>query len=71
MPKRKKISAGKIDQLHERAPFAVRLPGFVSDEKGIGLGDVITRAAYRIGIRPCAGCGQRAATLNKWVVFKR
>jgi hypothetical protein len=71
MPEREKILAGNTEQLRQRAAYAVRLPGFVSDEKGIGLGDVITRAAYRVGVRPCVGCAQRAATLNKWVVFKR
>lgn len=46
----------------------VRLPGFVSDED-IGLGDVIKRATSTVGIRPCGGCKQRAAALNRWVTF--
>ena len=68
---RKRTSAGKAEQSGEREPYRVRLPGFISDEREVGLGDVITRAAYRVGIRPCAGCGRRAATLNRWVVFRR
>jgi len=68
---RKRISAGKAEQPGEREPYRVRLPGFISDEREVGLGEVITRAAYRVGIRPCAGCGRRAATLNRWVVFRR
>lgn len=52
------------------ARVRVRLPGFVKDE-GIGLGEVITRATYSVGIRPCGGCGRRAATLNRWVAFTR
>jgi hypothetical protein len=68
---RKKTSAGKAEQPGEREPYRVRLPEFISDEREVGLGDVITRAAYRVGIRPCAGCGRRAATLNRWVVFRR
>jgi hypothetical protein len=50
----------------ERQPYRVRLPVFISDED-IGLGDVIKRATSAIGIRPCGGCGRRAAALNRWV----
>jgi len=71
MPKRKKTAAEKAEQLRESGPYRVRLPGFISDEREVGLGDVITRTVYRVGIRPCAGCGRRAAALNRWVVFKR
>jgi hypothetical protein len=46
----------------------VRLPGFITDEE-IGLGDVIKRAASYAGIQPCGGCKQRAAALNRWMVF--
>jgi hypothetical protein len=52
------------------APHRVRLPGFVKDEE-IGLGDVITRATALAGIKPCGGCKQRAASLNRWMVFTR
>jgi hypothetical protein len=51
-----------------RQPYRVRLPGFVSDED-VGLGDVIKRVTSTAGIRPCGGCAQRAATLNRWLVF--
>jgi hypothetical protein len=51
-------------------PYRVRLPGFVSDEQ-IGLGDVVKRITYAAGIKPCAGCGRRAAALNRWMVFTR
>jgi hypothetical protein len=71
MPKRKKISAGKAEQSRGAGPYQVRLPGFISGEQELGLGDVITRAAYRVGIRPCTGCGRRAAALNRWIVFRR
>jgi hypothetical protein len=46
----------------------VRLPGFVQDEE-IGLGDVIKRATTLMGVRPCRGCAQRAARLNRRVLF--
>jgi hypothetical protein len=71
MAKRKKASVGKTEQPREAGPYRVRLPGFISEEKEVGLGDMITRTAYRVGIRPCAGCGRRAAALNRWVVFNR
>jgi hypothetical protein len=54
----------------ERQPHRVRLPGFVSDED-IGLGDAIKKVTYSIGIKPCGGCNQRAASLNSWLVFTK
>jgi hypothetical protein len=54
----------------QRRPYRVRLPGFLIDEE-IGLGDVTKRATYGIGIKPCSGCEQRAAALNRWMVFSR
>lgn len=50
--------------------FRVRLPGFVRDEE-IGLGDVVKRMTYAAGIRPCGGCGKRAAALNGRMIFTR
>ena len=52
----------------EQASHRVRLPGFVTEEE-IGLGDVIKRATSYLGIKPCGGCEQRAASLNRWMVF--
>lgn len=52
----------------ERTPYRVRLPGFVSDQD-VGLGDVIKRTTYAIGVKPCGGCQRRAAALNRWMVF--
>ena len=46
----------------------VRLPGFITD-KDIGLGDVIKRATYFLGIKPCGGCERRAAALNRRFTF--
>jgi hypothetical protein len=51
-------------------PYQVRLPGFIADE-AIGLGDVVQRAAYAVGIKPCGGCEQRAGAMNRWMVFTR
>lgn len=52
------------------SPHRVRLPGFLSDDE-IGLGDVVKRATSYIGIKPCGGCNQRAAALNRWLVFTK
>lgn len=54
----------------EHPPHRVRLPGFITDED-IGLGDAITRTTFYFGIKPCGGCEQRAAALNRWMVFTR
>jgi hypothetical protein len=56
--------------LAQDEPYRVSLPGFVTDEE-IGLGDVVKRVTYAMGIRPCGGCAGRAAALNRWVVFTR
>ena len=54
----------------EHQPRRIRLPGFIKDEE-IGLGDVIKRVTYAMGIKPCAGCEKRAAALNLWIRFTR
>ncbi len=67
MKKREAKSDAGVDK-GERQPHRVRLPGFVSDED-VGLGDVIKRATYAVGVKPCGGCERRAAALNRWMVF--
>lgn len=54
----------------ERPPHRVRLPGFLIEQE-IGLGDVIKRATSAMGIRSCAGCQRRSATVNRWMTFSR
>lgn len=49
-------------------PHRVRLPGFIAETE-VGLGDVIKRATSLVGIRPCGSCLERAANLNRWMVF--
>jgi hypothetical protein len=56
------------EMLHE--PHRVRLPGFLVEEE-VGLGDVIKRATYAMGIKPCSRCERRAAAMNRWMVFSR
>ena len=53
-----------------KEPLRVRLPGFIRDDE-IGLGDIVKRATYAMGVRPCGGCEARAAALNRWMVFRR
>jgi len=51
-----------------REPRRVRLPGFLVEEE-IGLGDAVKRVTYAMGIKPCGGCEERAAALNRRVRF--
>jgi hypothetical protein len=51
-------------------PRKVRLPGFITGEE-VGLGDVVKRVTYAMGIKPCGGCERRAAAMNRWMVFTR
>ena len=48
----------------------VRLPGFIIDDE-VGLGDLVQRVTYAMGINPCGGCEKRAAAMNRWMVFTR
>lgn len=66
MAKRK----SKTEPKPEAGPHKVRLPGFLIEEE-IGLGDVIKKTTYAMGIRPCGGCEKRAAALNRWMTFTR
>ena len=50
-------------------PYRVRLPGFLIQEE-VGLGDAIKKLSYAVGIKPCGGCSQRSAALNRWMTFK-
>lgn len=54
----------------QRQPHRVRLPGFLIEEE-IGLGDLVKRITYAVGIKPCGGCEKRAAALNRWMGFSR
>ena len=49
-------------------PERIRLPGFITAED-VGLGDVVKRATYLLGIKPCGGCERRAAALNRRFTF--
>jgi peroxiredoxin len=49
-------------------PHRLSLPRFLV-KHDIGLGDVIKRLTSALGIKPCVGCEQRAAVLNRWLVL--
>jgi hypothetical protein len=55
----------------EHPPHRVRLPGFMVNDEEVGLGDVVKRITYAMGIKACGGCERRAAAMNGWVVFTR
>ncbi len=55
----------------KRNPYRVRLPGFITNDEEVGLGDAVKRVTYAMGIKPCGGCERRAAALNRWMVFTR
>jgi hypothetical protein len=59
--------AGRVDKGRPE-PHRVRLPGFIAETE-VGLGEVIKRATSLVGIRPCGSCLERAANLNRWMVF--
>jgi hypothetical protein len=61
------MASGHAEQ-GPREPHRVRLPGFTAETE-MGLGDVIRQATSRVGIPPCGSCTERAASLNRWMVF--
>jgi hypothetical protein len=63
-------TAEQTSPLPDAAAHRVRLPGFLVEEE-IGLGDVIKRVTYALGVAPCSGCEKRAASLNRWMTFYR
>jgi hypothetical protein len=65
-----KKQSGSHPKKKARPAHRVRLPGFLIEEE-IGLGDLIKKATYAMGITPCGGCEKRAAALNRWMTFSR
>ena len=54
----------------ERPTHRVRLPTFLIEDE-VGLGDLIKKTTYAMGIKPCGGCEKRVAALNRWMTFSR
>jgi len=67
--KKKKATKRYRDDFAKR-PHRVRLPGFLIEEE-VGLGDVVKRITYSMGLKPCGGCEVRGAALNRWMRFSR
>jgi hypothetical protein len=67
------VSTSEHDSKHDaaEAPHRMRMPGFIRDDREIGLGDVVARVTYARGIGPCGGCERRRAALNRWLAFRR
>jgi hypothetical protein len=63
------IKRDRLDMGKQHPGYHVRLPGFITRDVEIGLGDVIKRATASVGIQPCSGCAERAAKMNRWVIF--
>ena len=70
MRKHRRSQPKKDEQMEQHSAHRVRLPGFLIEEK-IGLGDLIKKTTYAMGIQPCGGCEKRAAALNRWMTFTR
>ena len=62
----------KISHAREQSQprHRVRLPGFLVEDE-VGLGDVVKRMTYAMGVKPCGGCEKRAAALNQWMHFSK
>jgi hypothetical protein len=58
------------DEENRGPTHLVRLPGFLIEED-VGLGDIVKRLSYAVGIKPCSGCENRAQVLNRWLNFTR
>lgn len=69
-PRGRQESKDSSDKKEEGYTHRMRLPGFINEEE-VGLGDVVKRTTSYFGIKPCGGCEQRAAALNRWLVFTR
>ena len=65
--KKKQTSIETAHQQNHK-PYRVRLPGFITEAE-LGLGDMVKRATYAVGIKPCGGYERRAAALNRWLVI--
>jgi hypothetical protein len=50
-----------------RGTLRIHLP--IALDEDIGLGDALKKVTSALGLRPCCRCEQRAATLDRHVVF--
>jgi hypothetical protein len=74
MKKRMNIKDARKEQEQPKpakAPHQISLPGWISTEEELGLGEAMKRVFYRAGIKACEGCNRRAAALDRNFVLKR
>ena len=69
-PDSESLAPSDTERAADRPTHVVRLPGFLIKEE-VGLGDVVKKATYALGVAPCGACQQRAAALNRWMTFSR
>jgi hypothetical protein len=55
--------------LPKQTQAAVRVRTPFRMEVDVGLGDVVKRITTMVDVTPCAPCQQRAAAMNRYVVF--
>jgi hypothetical protein len=61
--------APRVNVAAGTAQHRVRLPRFLVNEP-VGLGQVVKRATMMAGAKPCSPCEQRAARLDRWMLFE-
>lgn len=52
------------------ARFYIPVPG-MRPGQSVGLGSVLERITSAVGIRPCGGCKERAAAIDRVIGFSR
>ena len=52
-----------------QARFSIGVPGMTAGQS-IGLGSVLKTMTSAVGVRPCSGCSERAARLDRFVEFR-
>lgn len=61
-----------IRQLMKQPPMENKVAAYKAPvPNSRGLGDTIARATSAVGIKPCGGCKQRQALLNRLVPYRR
>jgi hypothetical protein len=59
------MAPGKIPR---RLQIRIPIP-FRTQQRAVGLGDVVKKVTTTIGFRPCSACQRRADLLNRMVQF--
>jgi hypothetical protein len=54
------------DSVSTPASHRLRLPKFISNES-VGFGQIVSKVASVVGVKPCPRCTERAAKLDRWL----